>query len=196
MIKGHIIGSTTFMWALILLYFQLLFAFIKYIYKWSSYIFCVIWFGSLIFNWVAASWVAMNTCTSTELYGLALFNTIFYFIVQFLFMLTVTLVLFIRALILTRSSVTPHKPKEAPKEHLGESEERMIEDKDDHHANGEGEDDTEDDKAKLRMTKEPRQDIEEEKQPRRRNNDPEDEDEEEPEQKVEDELENELEKIE
>ena len=140
----------------------------------------------------------MNTCTSTELYGLAMFNTIFYFAVAFLFMLTVALTLFIRAVVLTRSTVSPQKTKETPKEQLGESEERMIEEKEEEKDAGEGEEgeeDTEDDKKKFKRNKDPEDEPEEEKQPTRKNIDPVDE-EGEGELNIEDALENELDKIE
>lgn len=127
-----------------------------------------------------------------------MYNTILYFVVAFLIMLTVVLVLFIRAVILTRSTVTPQKVKDSPKEHLGESEERMMEDKEEVKAidAGEGEEDTEDDKNKHKRNKDPEDEPEEEevKQPTRKNNDPVDEDEEDA--NPEDELEDELDKIE
>lgn len=189
------------MWVLIILYFQILFAFIKYIYRYSGIIYCTAWLGTLIYNSVAASWLASDKCTSTEYYGLAMFNTIFYFVVGFFFMLTVTLVLFIRALILTRSTVSPQKAKQAPKEQeLGESEEKMIEEKEEPE-DLDQEEEPEDralnqNKMIHRKTKDPvDEDEEDDTSGRMRNADPIDEDEEEEANNVEDQLERELEKI-
>ena len=112
-------------------------------------------------------------------------------------MITAVLILFLRALIITRSAVGPAKQKVEPKVELGESEERMIEDKGEQWE-GEGEDNTED-QRKLKKTKDPTGDDQENDGnfKRKKNVDPEDEDEDEEvhDENIEDELEKELNEI-
>lgn len=175
MLKAHIIGSTTCLWALIIVYFQILFMLIKPLYRVSGILYFLVLLGSMIFHSVAAKWLDDNQCTDTKIYGLAMFNTIFFFIL-FGVIMTGASVLFIRGLAINcckKKPGTGQKKKEED-ERLAVSEERMLNDK--AHGNGEEEmeENTEDEKNKTKRTLQHRAS---EEGGRRKNNDPEDEDE-------------------
>ena len=97
MIVWHLIGSTLVAWSLIILYSQILFNIIRKLYQWSGILYMVGIILSLTYHCVAAAWLSFNDCNDTSLYGLAMYNTV-YFFVYCAVMLAITLALFFRAL--------------------------------------------------------------------------------------------------
>lgn len=126
MIEWHLIGSTIVAWTMIILYSNILFIICPYVYKWSGIAYVVAMILSLAFHCVAAVWLSSNKCDDTSLYGMAMFNTVFFFI-YLLFMTVFILVLFLKGVIAHNKQNSKKKDDD---EKIEESEERMLPEKD------------------------------------------------------------------
>jgi hypothetical protein len=127
-IKEQLLGSTIVAWILIVLYGQILFSCVHKVYPYSGVIYLVTMLGCLGFHITGIVWIAQNDCTSEHLYGLALFNAIWFFI-YFAVMLTAVLILFFSALSGYNKSHRAVANNKKDNEQLVESQERMISDR-------------------------------------------------------------------
>lgn len=181
--KDHLVGSTIVAWVLIIIYGQILFILPKFSYFIAGVLYLIAMLGGFGFHIAGIVWLAGNDCTDTHLYGMAVYNTVLFYL-YFVIMITVLLTLVLKGI---KSHNKQHKRVNNPrKEELGESEERMMDDRNTGRENENAKEPDDNTSGDQNNRKRPTIDPEDEEEEVNQNKDEEDEEEEEPEQKVED----------
>ncbi len=93
--ENHLSISTAFLWALIIIYSQILFTISKHAYPYSGIAYLVTLIGGVIYHIVGIIWIAEEDCTDTDWYMMGLANTIVFYVFALLILIGALIIFFV-----------------------------------------------------------------------------------------------------